>query len=547
MSEKRDVKGLLKALAHRSHDTRLAAIQACGELKVMEARPHLVQLLLSENTLLRNAAAFALHAILFAPPQTSPKDKLPDQAQTPESDVSLLLDRLCRTSDLDLQEQSKRALVALGSQAVTHIVNRLRDEELNPLLKIKLIEALGYIGDSRATDALLRLTRGDLLDVQVAAARSLVMIDNPDADEILIPVVDQLAALCRQLGGVTYRKFSDLPALRRQLLLRKLGHENRIDDFIVQLLIHLLDDSEESLRQPVEAVLAATLATKKEILPRVRDSLRGLLAHSSNSVRLISARLILLAKDDELSQALCESILEWMAVPSELPESDIADLLGFMTYVCEKGSSDLILSLQQRLLGLVHIHPFFGEALGKLRPQPEFLIGCFTSSRDYLFRSRLLYALGSVGDDKSIDFLLNCLDDILEPVRVAAIEALGQSKSERGVPRLVDLLLNCFDAKVVRSLVEIGPKALQHAAVAIAQRGEPHSNSKSLIAMGISGSEPLLTTILWETADTEIALCLLNCGNPTLVSAATEWATKNGYTISRTYGRPEVVWASRAS
>ena len=171
-------------------------------------------------------------------------------------------------------------------------------------------------------------------------------------------------------------------------------------------------------------------------------------------------------------------------------------------------------------------------------------------------------ALGKSVNDDATPALIAALDDAKPLVQRTAIEALARLKDRRAVPALVRVLdrrptgyggygndeeaatrvtaakaLLKFDEKDYGPIVQNALAKDDCTVIAAAH--------EFLIKQGKHGTERSLVTTLDNCGSKEMALNLLNSGNPELMTAAERWAKSRGYKIERRAGSPNVEWGTR--
>jgi HEAT repeat protein len=127
-------------------------------------------------------------------------------------------------------------------------------------------------------------------------------------------------------------------------------------------------------------------------------------------------------------------------------------------------------------------------------------------------RDQVTYVLGRIRDPRAEAFLV---DGLKTPNATA--DTTG--------PLAADALARIFGDQVDRLL----PLLQSKETVAIAY---------GLVGLGHSGSEEALSDALMRFGDLSMASFYLNSGNPTLRSAALEWASANGYQLALPTGIP---------
>jgi HEAT repeat protein len=190
MEEKRNVKGLIKALEHKDPNVRSEAAKALGRIGDERAVEPLIQALRDKYGSVREAAAEAL--VKIGAPAVEPLiTALRDEEWYVRRAAAEALDELGWKPGQDegaawywMVKRDWEKCVALGAIAVEPLISALRDEDDD--VREAAAEALGELGDSRAVKPLISALRDDRYwRVRKAAAEALGEIGDERALEEL--------------------------------------------------------------------------------------------------------------------------------------------------------------------------------------------------------------------------------------------------------------------------------------------------------------------------------------------------------------------------
>ena len=228
---------LIEALKDGEWEVRWAAATSLGNLKAKNAVDDLISLLGDESWEVRRAAAIALGKI---------KDP---KAVKPLGEAM--------KSELMIRFEAARALIQLGSEAVESLVNLLLSDD--PDVRVKAAEALGFIGDERATQALAKCLGDQDAGVRDAAAKALVKIGGEGLDKLLFHLASEERTL-EALKALDLVEEVDLEKCLPVLdeILKKGDEEARYEAVVVlgklgekgiELLVKALEDESELVRR----------------------------------------------------------------------------------------------------------------------------------------------------------------------------------------------------------------------------------------------------------------------------------------------------------
>jgi HEAT repeat protein len=189
-----------RELDARDSLTRIRAADALGALRVGDGKPWLIARLHHHDPLLRLASARALAGLGAVDELPEIMAALEEVGADPGDVVEVMLafgprgvpfltDKLVAGSP----SERRQAAVALGHIASHHALSELRWalDEPDDELAADAARALGQLGDSKATAALIALLRtGRPWFVRVAAAAALGAIEDPAAAPVLVEELD---------------------------------------------------------------------------------------------------------------------------------------------------------------------------------------------------------------------------------------------------------------------------------------------------------------------------------------------------------------------
>lgn len=169
-------------------------------------------------------------------------------------------------------------------------------------------------------------------------------------------------------------------------------------------------------------------------------------------------------------------------------------------------------------------------------------------------RVRAAEALGKIKDSRALEPLIAVFRDENPYVRNAAANSVGEMKDRRVLEPLITALRNDTDdatrSGAARALGKIGGEPASHSLTAAWEAGDLAAVAGAcefFVRRGVPGTEPMLVKALFEHGDEQMALCLLNSGNPQLREAAQKWASQHGYMIHTVpvFGEKGARWGNR--
>jgi HEAT repeat protein len=457
---------LIGALRDKEWFVRRAAAEALGKIGT-PAVPALIGALGNEDVEVRWAAAEALRKI-----------------GTPA--VLALIGALRDDEDADVRQAAAWALGSIGDpQAVSALIEALRDESNDKEVRRAAAWALGEIGDPQAVLDLNRALGDEDALVRQAAAEALGEIGDPQAVLDLNRALGDKDARVRRaaakaLGEIgapqavldLNRALGDKDALVRWAAARALGGIG--DPQAVPALIGALRDEDTRVRW------AAVEALGKIGTPAV-PALIGALRDEDVEVRWAAEALgkigtpavpaLIGALGDEYAR------VRWAAAEAlgEIGDPQaVLDLIGALRdedaevrraaaeALGEIGDPQAVLDLNRALGDKdARVRRAAAWALGKIGTPAvlaliealrDALIGALRDDEDADVRQAAAWALGSIGDPQAVPALIGALGDEDERVSWAAAEALGKI----GTPAVLALIgaLRDEDVEVRRAAAE---------------------------------------------------------------------------------------------
>jgi len=447
LSEKKDVKGLIKALRYEKVFVRREAADALGNIVDSRSVDPLITALKDSDRYVRKSAVEALGKIgdsrAIDPLITALKDSdknvrksaVEALGKTGDSRVIDPLITALKDSEWFVRESAAEALVKIGQPAVNPLLLVLMDSD--PHVRKSAVELLGKISDSKAIDPLIKVLKDSDRNVRESAAEALGKTTwKPSNDEISANywIILKEFDKCIDIGSsavnplLTALKDSD-PNVRKSAAeaLVKIGSP------AVNPLIAALKDSDKEVQKSVAEALG------KIGQPAV-NPLLSVLMDSDSHVRRFATEALGKIGDSKAIDPLITALND----SDRYVRESAAEALGKTTW---KPSNDEISANYWIILrefnkciaiGSPAVNPLItalkdsdkevqesaAEALGKIgQPAVNPLLLVLMDSDPHV-RKFATEALGKIGDSKAIDPLIKVLKDSDWYVREFAAEAL---------------------------------------------------------------------------------------------------------------------------
>ena len=306
-------------------------------------------------------------------------------------------------------------LVRIGVPAIPALTEAIRSGE--PLLQIHAATVLGEIGNSSALPVLLQIFPSKNYKVQVAAALALGKIGDASVMPQLLNTLsdedpDVRIAVAQAISGfkdpATYLNLADLlddPEINvRQAAAQALAETN--DPKVIPYLVDALYDSFWWYGR--EAAIKILLASIRKFGAQAYKPLVKAMSAKEPTTRRFAISLLAPLKDPRTLEPLEMAFYD--------PNYDVAGM-----------AADALVAYGQVSLRI------FAEAL---------------HSPNEWIRTTAINSIAKIGGRDALDLLLPQLVDQTEPIRVAAVSALGALKDRRALPALNELAVNREDREV---------------------------------------------------------------------------------------------------
>jgi HEAT repeat protein len=506
IKDDRAVEPLMVALQDESSHVRREAAKALGLIKDTRAIDALILALHDENTSVKEQAAEALGEIGGARAVDALIEALTDEGSFVPGKAAIALGKIKDAHAVDplltayrenkiYDRELKQALVMIGTPAVNQLISALNDEDT--VLQGLAIEALGEIKDPRAVEPLIAYLK--VADDIIPVKNALVMIGEPSVE----PLIATLENEDNKVAGFSVQALGEIRDIRAvEPLIKVLLDENFYYRHWAAIALGEINDP-----RAIEPLIASMKGYNRAIQDEAKNALVKIgissvdplivaLSHEDPGIRQWAVVTLGEIKDPRAVDPLIKVLqdedyyVRWQ-VPSALAE--IGD---------DRVVDPLISSLHDKWSG---IRMEVADALGQIKDPRSVdpLISALQDEDPYV-RKQVALALGEIRDNNAIDPLITALNDKELEVRFAAAKALGDFKDSRAVNTLI-LALQHEDLEIIAGAYSF------------------------YINRGEIGSEALLVDALTKYGTSQMAVDFLNCGNPLLIEAATEWADSNGY------------------
>jgi HEAT repeat protein len=461
------------ALQDADDDVRLAAADAAVRLHAAAATDVVVSWLNARDARLRRKACEVARALptptAVAPLARSLGDPDPDVRaaaagalgrQASADAVPPLLGRLDDPAPA-VRVQIVDALARLADRrAVVPLVSKVQDS--SPDVRGSVARALGELGDPRASPALILALRDATSDVRREAIAAIGRMRAADAVDALAPLLADRTQLLRAAAFDALGAIATPDAVR--LLVGSLGK---------------VDDASGTLdRTPVRAAL---VAASSPAIPALRDVLRS---GSASPAVATSAAWILGALHARTAEADVVEAMRRGALPA-------AAAMHALAGVGSEAAVPVVLEFVDDPASVVR-----GEALGAAfalldpaRADGRAVEPLTAALRDARLteaeRTQAVTLLGRTGAGRAAPLLMGLAASNDEPLRIAAVDALGSLGPSAAVAD--DVLLRTLDAPDARLRL--------HAAMALSEAGDARA-ADALLAKLDGGEEVDRSSVL---------------------------------------------------
>lgn len=349
------------------------------------------------------------------------------------------------------------------SRVVELLLTLFADKELWPDFRASVAEALGEVGDNRATQPLVESMHTDHLDLRQSIVEALGLIGDKRAVQPLLELLgksDDIGIYKRAIQSLG--QIGDNQAV--DMLLQVLSHseDNEVteqaiialgkigDVRAVDLLTVKLDDPNWQIRRLVVVALSnlEDIRIVKPLVLAMRDSVweiqeTAIAALSTKSHISIEPLKTLLIHEDSYLRRDAAKILDELDWQPSDPEERIHYLIAIQDWEkCAETGADAILPLIHSLKDQQpEVRRGAASALGKIGnvEAVEPLINALQDNSEEV-RATTAQALGLIGDLRGGEALLLALEDEADRVRHRAAEALGQLQFDEAIPHLIEAL-----------------------------------------------------------------------------------------------------------
>jgi HEAT repeat protein len=430
LKEKRNIKGLTKALENKSTGIQVQAAKALGDLYAKKAVDALLIALTDWNDDVQIAAAEALGKIgkekaikplIFALKEKNPRLKKTIISALGEIgyDAVTPLIELLDESEGEMQEHVINAIIELGEFAKRQIKGRLFDHKSKN--RLTLLKVFAKIGDQESIDILLDIINSDPeYEMKKAARQHLITLGEPAVPKIL---------------ETAMHPNSDLHLML--FILSKIGDKS-CREFFIENLNH----SDDKIR-----LMCANGLDKSRWQPRKNDTGMWYFIAKKEWSQLVdlgpdaipSLGKVIDDKDDTIRNAALETI----------------------SRIGQQGCDVLISALHDK-------HPenrlHAAAALGKLYERKAIpALGRCLSDLDARVRRAAVESLGRMGEQECINPIIMALKDEDANVRCSAIRYVSQFNDRRALELFIPMLgdsIPIVSQEVVKALILIGQDAV---------------------------------------------------------------------------------------
>lgn len=580
-------------------------------------------------------------AVLFAPLLEAVKDEDAD-VRAAASDMLLELDWKPKNPEQQAQlcvmKRDWEGCAKLGPVAVPALIRELNSTDLDTRLAI--IDALGQIGDDRATPALGKLIKDEDQEVRYAVVTNLGLLHSKNTIEKLIEGLDDSSNYVRSaaLKALTdnmelISKIKDIRAVEpvvravkdnnrnvRKIAVTILGRINNAQ--VVAPLIDALNDVDAEVRE------AATAALEQQKSPTSMDALVESLSNPNPEVRQQALLALAEFKNDRLlkhfnrlvEDPVVDVRIAAVTAIGKVPVENSAEIL-------ENVAKDKEQKVRLQVIKSIAGHESPAEVRTLLKLAQDFDKEVRKAAREQLVeqdwqpqnnlekvqkcifqktwyqcdelgidavlplvaelefneipdRPEIIRALGKIGNIQAVDGILKAMaitewenhgdDDVVQTLLNAnkALSQIGKQATPRLLPYLKDWYMGPLVVDLLEKFSWQARSEVEKMYFYIA-KGQPgpivenwkfyskllQNNLKSkdtalikftvytLIALGQEDSIDLLTEFLQQQGTSQYAELFLNSGNKRLENAAKDWAIDHRLSVDdKRTGNSAVSW-----
>ena len=496
-----------------------------------------------------------------------------------ESAIRFLINALENEDEFVCRDAAK-ALGKIGDRrAVEPLIKALNNRKLWGWIRIEAARALGRIGDKRAVGALVNALKEQDATMRSIVAKALGKIGDKRAVEPLInalwdttnfPVLESIVEALNKIDP-DWSKSETAKKLVSDIIIVLNNKRKSCWDFKRNIWV-LGEIGDKRALKPLIRILkkrkdykiraSAARALSKIGKPAIEPLLK-LLRSKNSEVRMLAAEALADIGDPAVDRLI--DILE--NIHSDI-RKEAAQILGEIGN--KRAIEPLIKALGSRNFGssivaieaLDKIDPDWSKSeeakkliplsikawkdgntqsresavwvLGTLGDERvvEHLINALKDNDKYV-RKAAVYALGEIGDKRAVEPLIKVLEcDNNSDVRKAAVHALGELRDERAVKPLTNYL-RCWGVWIVcNALAKIGKPAVETLITALQDR-DPVIRMIAAEALGKIGDkravEPLINLLEDEEVKIVAAEALGKIGDKRAINPLIKWALEDNY------------------
>ncbi|MBN1274155.1 MAG: HEAT repeat domain-containing protein [Candidatus Aminicenantes bacterium] len=399
-------------------------------------------------------------------------DKLDIEKLKEKNDIYGLIEVFSYSSEKDLQEEAKKALISIGEPAIKPLIWALADE--NGWVKTYSSNTLIEIG-APAVDLLIVALQGSNIEIRRQTASVLGGIKDKRAIEPLTQALfeedDEFLRACaaRALGEIQDK--DAIEYLKKAAAEDKTKHVreeaiNSLKKFNIQFSqvaspddkIMTKIDTEESGEIP-EELIPSEKGEEQQTRNKTWEE------ENDHFVKEVSRMLEKIEEEQELDlseklsgltkeKQMAEDEKSYIKIGSALKEPFIEAIEGGDEYVM-KEVSDMIQSLDRNNTIILEDKLSEEEAFKAPKEEPKKISGDTSSveamvrkmtDEDKEVRKRAILGLEKVRDPRAVDALIKALEDTDREIQISAAIALGEQKDLQAIEPLVELYFKVNDS-----------------------------------------------------------------------------------------------------